>query len=101
MEDTINKKRVKKEYSPEFKAEAVRLVTSGERNCSEVARNLGVAASTVRTWCCLARSARDVAKGGGEDVFSENKRLESEVRRLKMEQEILKKAATYFAKNLM
>jgi len=94
------RKRVKKEYSAEFKAEAVRLVSSGERRVTEVARNLGVAVSTVSSWCKSARGAKDSGDTGGGDLVRQNQRLAAEVKRLRLEQEILKKAAAYFAKNL-
>ncbi len=40
----------RKSYSAEFKAEAVRLVTSGERSQSEVSRSLGIGSSTINKW---------------------------------------------------
>lgn len=88
-----------KMYTEEFKSEAVRLVKSGERSQAEVARNLGVSTSTISKWCRV--EAESSGGGTDRDLVAENKRLESEVNRLKLEQEILKKAAAYFAKNLM
>jgi transposase len=96
-----NGRKVRKEYSAEFKAEAVRLVESGERSQTAVARNLGIAGSTMSTWCKAAQGAKDGAVPARKDLVSENRRLEAEVKRLKLEQEILKKAAAYFAKNLL
>ena len=92
--------KVRKQYSAEFKAEAVRLVTSGERRQAEVARNLGVGSSTISKWC---REVASINEGGasGRADSEELKRLREENRRLKLEQEILKKAAAYFAKNQM
>ena len=86
----------RKDYSAEFKAEAVRLVNSGERKQSEVCRNLGVGSSTLSKWC------REFSEGPVSETKEESakiKQLEAEVRRLRLEQDILKKAAAYFARN--
>lgn len=94
-------KRVRRAYSEEFIAEAVRMVQSGERKQSEVARSLGVSNSTMSKWCRLAAggSAIEAARDSSKDAET-IRRLEAENRRLKLEQELLKKAAAYFAKNL-
>lgn len=88
----------KRVFSAEFKAEAVRLVESGERAQAEVARNLGIATSTISKWC---RERSSAIEPSSRAESAELKALKAENRRLKLEQEILKKAAAYFAKNLM
>lgn len=93
--------RMRKDYTKEFKAEAVRLVQSGERKQAEVARNLGLGTSTISKWCREAVAATEEPGVCNKDLVAENKRLEAEVRRLKLEQDILKKAAAYFARNQM
>ena len=93
-----NENRARKEYSEEFKIEAVRLVQSGERRQAEAARNLGVSSSTISKW---VKEAEEKGSGRTREESVEIKKLQAEVRRLKLEQEILKKAAAYFAKNLM
>ncbi len=99
MRKATNKPKTRKDYSAEFKAEAVRLVTSGERRQVEVSRSLGIASATISKWC---REQEAEASGPKiTDESAEIKRLEAEVRRLKLEQEILKKAAAYFARNQM
>lgn len=90
----------RKYYSDDFKAEAVRLVKSGERTRAEASRNLGVSLSAISKWCNEADEGCGSEAGLAKDLATEVKRLEAENRRLKLEQEILKKAATYFAKNL-
>lgn len=92
--------RKRRQFSEEFKAEAVQM--SNERKLSEVARNLGIGMSTLARW-------RDQQKGkvtsavaeSTEDLSQKCKRLEAENRRLRLEQEILKKATAYFAKDHM
>jgi len=102
MEIEENRRVGRRQFSAEFKAEAVRLVMSGERGQSAVARNLGIGLSTLHKWCSAARrkenSSSDAAVVGG-DKSAEVKRLEAEIRRLKLEQEILKKATAFFAKD--
>ena len=93
-----NTKRIKRDFSQEFKAEAVRLVKSGERKQAEVCRSLGVGSSTLSKWCREA----ELANGSiGKEESVRIKQLEAENKRLRLEYEILKKAAAYFAKNQM
>jgi transposase len=92
------KQRTKRDFSPEFKVEAVRLVKSGERKQAEVCRSLGVGSSTLSKWCNEASSA---SSGETKEESAKIKALEAEVRRLRLEQDILKKAAAYFARSQM
>ena len=89
----------RRRFSAEFKAEAVRMVLSGERGPSAVARNLGIGLSTLNKWCTAARTQQEgLPETGVTEKTPEVKRLEAEIRRLKLEQEILKKATAFFAK---
>jgi len=88
---------MRKQYSVEYKEEAVRLVTSGERSQSEVSRNLGISSSTISQWCKEYGNANNQAVTKEESA--KIKSLEAEIRRLKLEQDILKKATAFFAKN--
>jgi transposase len=90
------KTRTRKSYSAEFKGEAVRLALSGTRSKGEVARNIGISSAMLSNWC---RAASVRASAGNQELNAEVKRLESEVRQLKLERDILKKAAAYFIKN--
>jgi transposase len=97
--------RKRRQFTPEFKLEAVRLVTEGGRPISQVARELGIRPDMLRTW---KRQAEGRAGLTASDVFPGNGQLssaEAELRRLRRELEVarqevafLKKAATYFAK---
>ena len=89
--------RSKPAYPPEFKAEAVRLVGSSDRSLSRLAKDLGVADQTLRNW------VRHAELDGGREALAPNEReelrqLRREVRTLRQEREILKKAAAFFAK---
>jgi len=89
--------RSKPAYHPEFKAEAVRLVGSSDRSLSRLAKDLGIADQTLWNW------VRHAEIDGVRDALAPNEReelrhLRREVRTLRQEREILKKAAAFFAK---
>jgi transposase len=85
-------------YPPEFRAEAVRLVRSSGLPLPEVARELGVSPQSLRNW--LGQSQIDAGEREGltSDEREELRRLRRENARLREEREILKKAATFFAR---
>ena len=85
-------------YPEEFRREAVALIRSGQRSLAEASKSLGVSQQTLRSW--LKRE--DVDGGRAEGATSEGRvelrRLSREVRVLREEREILKKAAAFFVK---
>ena len=89
----------RRKFSPEFKDEAVKMVIETSRPIAEVARELGINEGTLGNWCKLYREVH-----AGEEpplALSERARLrelERENRDLKMQNEFLKKAAAFFAK---
>ena len=84
-------------YPPEFRRQAIELIRSGTR-LKQVASELGVSEQTLRNW----RRQQDVdagrADGLSTDEREELRRLRRENRRLVQEREILKAAATFFAR---
>ena len=88
-------------YTKEFKEEAVKMVTEAGLSIPEVSRRVSVSKSSIRYWIKRAKEG-GLSNGGkqrpvtGEQM--EVARLRREVAELKMEREILKKAAAYFAK---
>ncbi len=86
--------RARRRYSEEFKREAVRLVTEQGYPQQQVARNPGIDRSLVGRWrrefAEGSGPAAKVVPGGGEQ--EELRRLRGEVRQLRMERDILKKA---------
>jgi transposase len=85
-------------YPPEYRAEAVRLVRTGQQSVAQIARDLGVSYEALRTWIKQA----DLNEGRRTDGLTsaereELSRLRREVRVLKEEREIQKKAAAFFA----
>ena len=89
--------KVRKKYTEEFKREAVKLVTEQSYKMSEAARNLGVHVSLLRRWK-EQLEAEEKGEGLSVDERQELRQLRAEVKRLRMEREILKKAAAFFAK---
>jgi transposase-like protein len=85
-------------YPPEFKRRAVELARLGEKPVAQLAMELGVAESGLRRWMSQA----DVDDGHRPGLTSDERRELVELRRrarvLEMENEILKRAAAYFAR---
>ena len=93
--------RTRKQYTREFKQDAVRLVTEQGYNQAEAARNLGIERRLLGRWIKEFQQDEGEAFRGNGKLTSEQeelRRLREENRRLKMERDILKKAATFFAK---
>jgi transposase-like protein len=92
--------RTRRVHTREFKAETVELVRAGGRSIGQIAKDLGLADSVVRRW--VSQSDVDAGKGPAGALTTAEKEelshLRREVRVLRMEREILKRAATFFAK---
>lgn len=89
----------RRSYTEEFKAEAVRAATAGDRSLTQVARDLGVNASVLQTWKHRLSAATGEGAGRREETLDEeNRRLRRENASLREDREILKKAAAFFAK---
>jgi transposase-like protein len=93
-------KRTRRKFTAEYKAEVVRLVRSGGKTIGQVSKDLGLTESAVRNWVTQAAIDRgDGPKGAlTTEERQELTQLRREVRQLRMDREILKKAAAFFAK---
>jgi transposase len=97
----------RRQYTDEFKLEAVGLLASSGRPLSQIAQELGIAASRLRAWrnkddgrhAGLPRrsNTQAVIPHAGADLVAENARLRRENERLRMEREILKKTLQIFS----
>lgn len=85
------------EYTEEFKQEAVRLIEEGA-SVRRVAADLDVSEWTIRGWLKKVRESQAAPKRK-LTVEEENRQLKAEVRQLKLEREILKKATAFFARH--
>jgi transposase len=92
-------RRKRRRFSAEFRAEAVKLVEEG-RGVTAVARELDLGSSVLSVWVRQAKT--DAGKGEPGALTTDEKReladLRREVKQLRMEREILKKSAAFFAK---
>jgi transposase len=89
-----------KHYSKEFKLQAARLVTEQGYSLRDAAERLGVSAWSIRYWIKKFQQTAELpAQNQVRPVADELKELRKENARLRMENDILKKAAAYFAKD--
>jgi transposase len=96
----MNAQRTRRNYTKEFKADAVALVVEQGYSSAEVGRRLGVSENNVNRWVRQYRDKTESTSADGltrEQLEAELKRLRKENKRLEMEREILKKAAAFFA----
>jgi transposase len=93
-----------KTYPKEFKLEALRMMEASEQPASEVARQLGIRRNQLYKWKeQMAKKGEVPSSQRGrprKEDQSELATLKQELKRLKEENEILKKAAVFFAKEL-
>jgi len=91
----------KQSYSIEFRAEAVKLVLEQGLSQGEAASRLGIPKGTLANWVVAARSGGEKPAPGARTVVeleAENARLRRELAEARMERDIVKKAAAYFAR---
>jgi len=94
------KKRKRRKFSAEFKAETVRLVRDSDKSVTAIARELDLTETALRRW--VQQAEVDLGRGPvGALTTSEREELallRRENKRLRMERDILKKATAFFAK---
>ncbi len=83
-------------YPEEFRREAVELCRSSDRPRVEVARSLGISDGSLAAW--VKRARQEAESDLDADERAELQRLRKENRELRMDREILRKAAAYFAR---
>src|SRR5229473_4112047 len=94
------RKRTRRSFTDEFKAGAVRLVLDEGKSVATAARDLGLTESSLRNWVERARADRGTGTPGVLTTAEREEltRLRRENRQLRLEREILKNAAAFFAK---
>jgi transposase len=96
----MNPKQSRQKYTKEFKSDAVKLVIEQGYSTNEVGRRLGINQTNVSRWVREYRQENEPSVNGDatrSELENEVKRLHKENQRLRMEREILKKAAAFFA----
>lgn len=91
-------KRTYKRYPPEFKEEAVALVTEQGYSVSDAAQSLGIRANQLYDW--KAKLESQASGRLSSDERNELLELRKQNKQLRMEKEILKKASAFFAKEM-
>ena len=93
-------RRKRRKFTPEFRAEAVKLCAVGDRTITQVATDLDLTETSLREW--VKRAEVDAGRGAPGELTTEERaelaQLRRENKRLRMEREFLKQAATFFAK---
>ena len=88
-------------YTVEFRAEAVKLVLAQGLTLQEASQRISVPKGTLANWVANARGGKPVGAPGARTVAElegENKQLRKELAQMRMERDIVKKAAAYFAR---
>lgn len=89
-------------YTREFRIEAVKLVTEGKLTIPEAAKRLSLPVSTLSNWFKASKAGKLAEIGKGQrpltEIEMELARTKRELAEVRMERDILKKAAAYFAK---
>ncbi len=91
----------KQDYTPEFRAEAVKLVLAQGLSLAEAAKRLSVPKGTLGNWVSNAKASTGPTAPGARTVTeleAEVKQLRKELAEARMERDILKKATAYFAR---
>jgi len=96
------KKKTKRTFSKEYKAEVVELVRKAGGNAAKIARQVGITSQTVGAW--VRQAAIDCGEGRSNQLTSaeriELSALRKENKDLRMEREFLKKTSAWFAREL-
>jgi len=98
----VSEKRITRQYEVEFKLDAVRLVEEQGYSVPEAAQRLGVPKSNLSNWLRQYREGRlmpGYQRAQQTHEEAELRQLRAEIKRLEMENEILKKASAFFARN--
>jgi transposase len=90
-----------KKFPPEFKRDVVTVARRGDLTVAEVAADFDISVESVRRWMRQADIDDGIKDGQTTSEQSELVQLRRQMRRLEMENEILRRAAAYFAKDAL
>lgn len=86
-------------YPPEFKKDVVALARRGEITKRQIAKDVGISETTLHRWIKQVEIDEGAREGATSDELEELRELRKRARRLEQENEILRRAAAYFAKD--
>ena len=98
-----------KPFPKEFRADVIAVARKGDQSIAQVARSFGVSESCLARWLKIANRedglTASVSSGasstGGGDLERENRELRKKAQRLEQENEILRRATAYFARDVL
>ena len=99
----MTKRRVRREFDTSFKLEVVRMVKEQGLPVSDVCRSMDLGETVVRRWVKQYQAELNGQPGIGKPLTVEQQRirqLETENRQLRMDNDLLKKASAFFAREL-
>ena len=97
----VAKSKTAVRYKLEFKESAVKLALEGHDSYSKTARDLGININTLHSWIRIYGSKEKKSETFGDCEAEELKQLRKELKRVREERDILKKATAYFAKETL
>ena len=97
-----------KPFPKEFRRDVIAVARQGDRSMAEVARSFGISESCLNRWLKIADREDGLAgptslppAGGGGDLEAENRELRKRTKQLEQENEILRRATAYFARDVL
>ncbi len=99
----MGSKKKRRTFTPEYKAEVVQMVAAGDMTAGQIARDLDLTETSVRGWVRQSDIDNGRGKGAAAGALTTAEReefagLKREVKTLRLERDILKKATAFFAK---
>src|SRR6266511_1909353 len=91
-------RRSRRQFTPEFKRDAVELVRTSGRPIAEIARELGIYESALENWVKQDRIDRGEREGLSSDERARLRELERDSARLRMERDLLKRTVAFWVK---
>ena len=96
-------------YPKEFRRDVVAVARQGDQSRAQVARSFGISESCLARWLKIAdredgqagRTSSTAVAGEGGDLKAENRELRKRTKQLEQENEILRRATAYFARDVL
>ena len=98
-----------KPFPKEFRADVIAVARQGDQPIAQVARSFGISESCLQRWLKIAdrddgltvKTASTAGSSAGGDLEAENRELRKRAKQLEQENEILRRATVYFARDVL